>query len=153
MATLLLRFPGGRYHATPWGHHVNEGLVEWPPSPWRLLRALIACGYATQGWGQVPPAGKRLIESLAGTLPRYRLPPASVSHTRHFMPIGVLAKGREKTTLVFDTWADVGKGTLAVRWDCSLDEEARSLFAVLAAHLGYLGRSEKLGRGRGARGR
>ena len=28
MPTLRLQFPGGRYHATPWGHHVNEGLVE-----------------------------------------------------------------------------------------------------------------------------
>lgn len=142
MPTLLLCFPGGRYHATPWGFHVNEGFVEWPPSPWRLLRALIACGYATQGWTVVPPAGKRLIEALADTLPRYRLPAASVSHSRHFMPIGVLEKGREKTTLVFDTWADVGHGALAVRWDCSVDDEARALFGALAAHLGYLGRSE-----------
>ncbi len=142
MPTLLLRFPGGRYHATPWGHHVNEGMVEWPPSPWRLLRALIACGYATQGWTEVPPAGRTLIESLAETLPRYRLPPASLAHSRHFMPIGVLEKGREKTTLVFDAWADVGDGALAVRWDCGLDDGARSLFGVLAAHLGYLGRRE-----------
>jgi CRISPR-associated protein Csb2 len=58
------------------------------------------------------------------------------------MPIGVLDKGREKTSLVFDTWADVGDEALAVRWACSLDDEARSLFGVLAAHLGYLGRSE-----------
>ena len=142
MPTLLIRFPAGRYHATPWGHHVNEGLVEWPPSPWRLLRALIACGYATQGWTGIPPAAKRLIESFATTLPRYRLPAASVAHTRHFMPIGVLDKGREKTTLVFDAWADVGAGSMAIRWDCSLDDEALSLFRVLADHLGYLGRSE-----------
>lgn len=27
------RFPARRYHATPWGNHVNEGLIEWPPSP------------------------------------------------------------------------------------------------------------------------
>lgn len=142
MPTLLLRFPAGRYHATPWGHHVNEGLVEWPPSPWRLLRALIACGYSTQGWNEVPPAGKRLIETLAEKLPRYRLPHASVAHSRHFMPLGVFDKGREKTTLVFDAWADVGNGALAVRWDGSLDDEARVLFAELARHLGYLGRSE-----------
>ena len=142
MPTLLLRFPGGRYHATPWGFHVNEGLIEWPPSPWRLLRALIACGYATQGWIEVPPAGRRLIEALAEALPRYRLPEASVSHSRHFMPIAVLDKGREKTTLVFDTWADIGDGVLAVRWDCRIDSEACSLFGVLAANLGYLGRSE-----------
>src|SRR3984893_16198064 len=98
---LKLTFPAGRYHATPWGHHVNEGLVEWPPSPWRLLRALIACGYGTQGWGEMPPAAERLIESLAEKLPHYRLPSASVAHSRHFMPLGVLDKGREKTTLVF----------------------------------------------------
>ncbi len=41
MIVLELRFPAGRFHATPWGRHVNEGAVEWPPSPWRLMRALI----------------------------------------------------------------------------------------------------------------
>ncbi len=142
MPTLLLKFPGGRYHATPWGHHVNEGLVEWPPSPWRLLRALIACGYATQGWEVVPPVGRRLLEALAGTLPRYRLPEAAVAHTRHFMPTGAIDKGREKTTLVFDAWAQVGGGALAVYWDCELDDEALALLRTLASHLGYLGRSE-----------
>jgi CRISPR-associated protein Csb2 len=142
MPTLILRFPGGRYHATPHGHHVNEGLVEWPPSPWRLLRGLIACGYSSQGWSEVPPVGRRLIENLASRLPRYRLPPASVAHSRHYMPILEMAKGREKTTLVFDTWAYVGDGALAVRWDCTLDDAAARLFEVLARNLGYLGRSE-----------
>ncbi len=142
MPTLLLRLPGGRYHATPWGYHVNEGLVEWPPSPWRLLRAFIACGYAKLGWDTVPPPARRLIEVLARTLPHYRLPRATVAHSRHYMPLGVLDKGREKTTLVFDTWADVGNGALAIRWPCVLDDEARPLFDRLATHLGYLGRSE-----------
>lgn len=142
MPTLVLRFPGGRYHATPWGHHVNEGLVEWPPSPWRLLRALIACGYAKLGWADVPPPGRRLIEALAGVLPRYRLPRAVIAHSRHYMPTGVFEKSREKTTLVFDTWADVGDGAVAVRWECALDHEADELLGRLATHLGYLGRSE-----------
>ncbi len=142
MPTLLLRFPAGRYHATPSGHHVNEGLVEWPPSPWRLLRALIACGYATQHWSEVPPAARRLVEALAGNLPRYVLPEASVAHSRHYMPTGALEKGRERTTLVFDTWANVGEGAVAVKWECSLDEQASALLGRLAAHLGYLGRSE-----------
>lgn len=142
MPTLLARFPGNRYHATPWGHHVNEGLVEWPPGPWRLLRALIATGYATQHWGEAPPAGRRLIETLASTLPHYVLPWSSVAHTRHYMPTGVLEKGNERKTLVFDTWADVGDEPLAVRWDCTLDAEAQALFNRLVAHVAYLGRSE-----------
>ncbi len=142
MPTISLRFPGGRYHATPWGHHVNEGQIEWPPSPWRLLRALIATGYATQGWNEIPQVGRSLFDSLAGVLPRYELPSASSAHSRHYMPIGKLDKNMEKTTLVFDTWANVGDGELKVRWDCELKAEERELFQVLVEHLGYVGRSE-----------
>jgi CRISPR-associated protein Csb2 len=137
-----LRFPGGRYHATPWGHHVNEGHIEWPPSPWRLLRALVACGFATQHWHEIPPVAWRLIETLAGTLPLYRLPVASAAHSRHFMPIGTLEKGREKTTLVFDTWASVGEEPLTIHWACNLAEDETQQLRELAERLGYLGRSE-----------
>ncbi|MBS0261282.1 MAG: type I-U CRISPR-associated protein Cas5/Cas6 [Planctomycetes bacterium] len=142
MPTLKLRFPGGRYHATPWGHHVNEGLIEWPPSPWRLLRALIACGFSSQGWAQIPPVAEQLINKLSGVLPSYQLPKASAAHTRHFMPVGVLAKGREQTTLVFDTWANVGDGELRVNWPCELSDEEAALLGQVADALGYLGRSE-----------
>ena len=142
MPTILLRFPAGRYHATPWGHHVNEGQIEWPPCPWRLLRALIATGYSTQGWTEVPRAGRRLIESLASVLPTFRLPQVSAAHSRHYMPIGALAKGVEKTTLVFDTWANVSDDELAIRWSCDLDDETAVLLKTLVESLGYLGRSE-----------
>ena len=142
MPTLKLRFPGGRYHATPWGHHVNEGLIEWPPSPWRLLRALIACGFSSQHWTEIPPVARQLIDKLAGVLPAYRLPDASAAHSRHFMPVGVLAKGREQTTLVFDTWADIGDGEMFIHWPCELTGEEAALLGRLASALGYLGRSE-----------
>ncbi len=142
MPTLRLRFPGGRYHATPWGHHVNEGQIEWPPSPWRLLRALIACGFTTQGWSEVPPTARQLIEKLAGTLPSYRLPAASAAHSRHFMPVGSLDKGRERTTLVFDTWANVGSDAVEIHWDCELADDELVVLGQLAECLSYLGRSE-----------
>lgn len=142
MLTLRLRFPAGRYHATPYGHHVNEGIVEWPPSPWRLVRALVARGYATLGWLEVPEAARRLVSVLSSTLPRYRLPQATLAHSRHYMPLGSLKKGREETTLVFDAWADVGDGEVLIGWDIDLDSEAHSLLAELASTLDYLGRSE-----------
>jgi CRISPR-associated protein Csb2 len=140
--TLRLRFPGGRYHATPWGHHVNEGLVEWPPSPWRLLRALVSRGFASQGWLEIPPDARRMVIKLADVLPEYHLPTASAGHSRHFMPIGRLKAGREETTLVFDTWANVGDGVLLVRWPCELDGEETGLLRRLARAITYLGRSE-----------
>lgn len=142
MPTMKLRFPGGRYHATPGGHHVNEGQIEWPPSPWRIVRALIACGYGTQHWTEIPPIARRLVESLSEELPVYHLPAAALGHSRHYMPIARFKHGREDTTLVLDAFADVGDGELWVRWPAKLDEEAARLLAVLVAHLGYLGRSE-----------
>lgn len=151
MPTLILRFPGRRYHATPWGHHVNEGLIEWPPSPWRILRALLSTGYTALGWAggttlpmqSAPPEGANcLIEKLASVLPCYRLPRAAGAHTRHYMPLGTIEKGRERTTLVFDTWAQVDEGELAVIWDVELTPAELALLSDLALNLGYLGRSE-----------
>ncbi|MDD3449799.1 MAG: type I-U CRISPR-associated protein Csb2, partial [Gammaproteobacteria bacterium] len=137
MPTLILRFPAGRYHATPWGHHVNEGLIEWPPSPWRLLRGLLATGYATLRW---PPEGppteaRRLFEALASVLPTYHLPPAVGTHSRHYMPMARFKNGREETTLVFDTWARI-TGPLAVTWDVALDRRECELLARLAERMG-----------------
>lgn len=45
MATVILqqRFPLGRFHANPWkAFPFDDPNGEWPPSPWRLIRALIA---------------------------------------------------------------------------------------------------------------
>src|SRR4051812_9511251 len=40
--TISVRFLTGRAHLHPWQTHHSEGRVEWPPSSWRLLRALVA---------------------------------------------------------------------------------------------------------------
>ncbi|MBL8340324.1 MAG: type I-U CRISPR-associated protein Cas5/Cas6 [Rubrivivax sp.] len=144
MPALLLRFPGRRYHATPWGHHVNEGLIEWPPSPWRLLRALLATGYAKRHWPAdgPPPAARRLVDKLAAVAPQYRLPRAVGTHSRHYMPLARFKNGREETTLVFDTWAQVDDGEIAVHWDVTLDAQEHAELEQLASGLDYVGRSE-----------
>lgn len=141
MPTLSIRFIGGHYHATPWGRAQNEGAVEWPPSPWRVLRALLATGYAKlPDWqsGVIPDTAKSLVEKLAFVSPVYRLPEATGAHTRHYMP----TKG--STTLVIDARAVTGTDhePLLVRWDVTLDAEETALLAALAERLGYLGRAE-----------
>lgn len=143
MIALTLTFPARRYHATPWGHHVNEGLVEWPPSPWRLLRALLSVGYTALGWRQVPQTARALILRLCDVLPTYRVPAAIATHSRHYMPVGEFRDdGLEETTLVFDAWARIEHGALCVIWDVDLPREERDLLAELARCLGYLGRAE-----------
>lgn len=140
MTSVLFRFPAGSYHATPWGHHVNEGLVEWPPSPWRILRALLATGFAKLGWTEVPAEGRELIERLASVLPVYRLPTGVAAHTRHYMP---LRSG--KTTLVIDAFVRVAPGAaLGVTWPIALPSGSITLLGELAARMGYLGRAESI---------
>lgn len=51
--SISIRFLTGRAHLHPWNTHHSEGQVEWPPSPWRLLRALVAVagrGLTTLPW-------------------------------------------------------------------------------------------------------
>lgn len=73
-------------------------------------------------------------------MPQYQLPPGSLAHSRHYLP--VVEGSKETTTLVFDTWADVGSGSLLVHWPCQITEAETELLANLASSLGYLGRSE-----------
>lgn len=40
--TISVRFITGRAHLHHWQAHHSDGKVDWPPSPWRLLRALVA---------------------------------------------------------------------------------------------------------------
>jgi len=141
MIAISIKFLAGRYHATPWGRHVNEGAVEWPPSPWRILRALVATWKRTLPdlpQDQVEPILRVLCESR----PRFILPPASTGHTRHYMPW--FKKGPDDRTLVFDTFVAVSPdATLLARWpDASLDEPQRQTLARILANLNTLGRSE-----------
>ena len=52
--TISIRFLTGRAHLHHWQAHHSDGKVEWPPSPWRLLRALVAV--AGRGLTTLPPA-------------------------------------------------------------------------------------------------
>lgn len=142
MLALEFRFLAGRYHGNPWGRHINEGDVDWPPEPWRLLRALIAIWHH-----KVKITGKHkkatlsdLIETLAGVAPEFHLPAASQSHTRHYMPQGIAGK----TSLVHDAFVAVHPDTpLYVGWpEIDLSEEQAQLLDDLLGVMGFFGRSE-----------
>lgn len=146
MATIAIFFTNGRYHATPWYRHVNEGAVEWPPSPWRLLRALIAVGFNKRGWpgaaNLIPPDARRMLERLASVQPSYKLPSGGVAHTRHYMPI--VEGSNANTTKVLDTFLRFSNAEepLLVHWAVDLDAPEAKELESLAEGLAYLGRAE-----------
>ena len=140
MLGFIFTFPANRYHATLWGHHVNEARIAWPPEPWRILRALIA-SYRRKGdhekWKESDL--DKLISALAENLPLYKLPKVFIpSHTLHYMPQG------NKKSLIFDAFLQFPHGEeLVVAWPgLKLESDLFNLAAHLAEGIGYLGRAE-----------
>jgi len=143
MLAIGFRFTGGRYHATPWGRHVNEADVEWPPSPWRIVRALIAVWHRKVDKVAYPVTKlEELLTQLAETCPAYHLCAAAHSHVRHYMPVREGAK--DKNALIFDAFASVAsKDELVCVWDdVTLDRTSQQLLDELLTGLAYLGRAE-----------
>ena len=141
MTVLELRFPAGRYHATPWGRHVNEGAIEWPPAPWRIVRSLIATWYLKAR--EIPEETVRSLVNALSQPPSFSLPRASTSHTRHYLPFN---EGKnKKTTKVFDTFIQLPEdGAILVAWDAMLRPAELDALRVLANRIGYFGRAESL---------
>ncbi|WP_020476148.1 type I-G CRISPR-associated protein Csb2 [Zavarzinella formosa] len=135
-----LKFPGGRFHATPWGHHVNEALPEWPPSPWRLLRALVAV------WKRKLPhltadVVERVLAELANSLPSFHLPRASLGHTRHYMPLN--STDESKRTKVFDAFISLSRASeVVLHWPDANLADGGEMLALLLSQLGNFGRAE-----------
>lgn len=145
MVAIEITFTRGKYHATPWDRHVNEGAVEWPPSPWRLLRCLIAL------WKRkFPDIEEAMIRSLVAklsALPVYNLPKVQKGHTRHYMPKYKSAIDGKKD-LIFDTFHVIDKeqGTLIAWPDVTLEGGEKQSLTRLLNGLGYLGRAESWAR-------
>jgi CRISPR-associated protein Csb2 len=140
MLAIAIKFFSGAYHATPWGRHVNEGVPEWPLSPWRLLRALIAT------WKRSFPdlseeRVRQLVKMLSSSPPSFWLPPATLGHTRHFMPW--FKKSMDDKTMVFDTFVVVPREEpVLFMWDVDLKSEDVALLTDLLDRLSYFGRRE-----------
>lgn len=141
MIAIKITFPAGRWHATAWGTHVNEGVPEWPPCPWRLVRALLAAWFWKDRRDEI--VLRSLLEKLAAVAPDYLLPEAAAAHTRHYMPV---VEGKKETkTKIFDTFVHVSEGqALWIRWNVELGTDEQALLARLLSSFSYLGRAESL---------
>ncbi len=147
MIGLALRFELGRYHANPWGEHVNEGAVEWPPSPWRILRGLYSVSRThTDLYGQQETADRALVQLLAAPPPDYTLPPSIEAHTRHFMPSRAWSPAKPgRTDLIVDGFRAVApEDEVVVWWQADLLDDERSALTAVVTRLSHLGRSESV---------
>lgn len=141
MITIRLEFAASRFHATPWGRHVNEGVAEWPPSPYRLLRALYdtwqrKCSHLSEG------DVEDLLKALANQEPHFALPSAIASHTRSYLSSN--SEDPADKNLVFDAFLAFQPGAACfLTWpDLTLTSKQQRILEELLGNLNYLGRSE-----------
>lgn len=141
MIAIQIRFLSGRFHANPWQKAHNEGAPEWPPAPWRILRALVNAAFSE---GIDVDRVEPLLEKLRAP-PRYRVPPARDAHTRHYMPDS--SDANHKRTKVFDAFVAIDGGAkdpraVLIGWPGSLSLEEQTLLRRLCSRIGYIGRAE-----------
>ena len=137
MIAISLKFLAGRFHATPWGHHVNEGVVEWPPSPWRLLRSLVAVFHRARPAGVTEAQLENIVTRLSKELPVFSLPPATTAHTRHYDQDNGGVK-------FFDTFVAVAQTEQVLCYwrETELNADDTAALSALLTALNTLGRSE-----------
>ena len=135
--TLEFKFLAGQYHATKWGHNVNEGIIDWPPSPWRIMRAIIS------SWkiyledienSEMEP----ILSEMCRSKISFKLPNAIQSHTRHYMPI----KGESEK--IIDSFMIINKDEcLYAHWHAlNLEKGQKETLEKIVNKIKYLGRAE-----------
>jgi len=159
--TLRLVFPWGRYYAHPWGQNparITE--AEWPPSPWRLLRAIAAAWFQANP-GREPSAELlQTLDILGRELPTFVLPKVSFSRSIHYQPNYAVGAGTDSDKKKFKNVAQykrvrhenhfvaVGDDVI-VRWrldgvDEVTQEAIHSLVSSVAGRITYFGRAESV---------
>lgn len=141
----------GRYHAHAWGEaHFGMAGPEWPPSPWRLLRALAASWFNASGRDCTESKRNQLLETLARCgSPTIWIPRVSFQEIPYYQPI-VGEKGA-KRVLHFDHFAvfaatDGEDATFYFEFPCELTFEQRDLLRTLLRRITYFGRAESRAR-------
>jgi CRISPR-associated protein Csb2 len=165
MMRIVLRqeFPLGRFHATPWRvNPFDDPHGEWPPSPWRLIRAITARWYQ---WARESKSGpgtaelERLQTALCQSTYAFHLPPDARRGTplRQYQPTEFGWRPAEKkkagtrsygTSLVQDNYWTLSSET-PVWWFIDGEAWTPELFVALEqclARLTYFGRAETLAR-------
>jgi CRISPR-associated protein Csb2 len=165
---IILRqtFPLGRFHATPWKvSPYDDPHGEWPPSPWRLLRALLARSfqYRREGGDASDAQQAALAGAFASSTIEWHLPPASWRGPglRQYQPAEFQwnpAAAKEpgmkgyKTTKVMDAFwltdrSDDSESEGALWWFLdgpAWTDETLALLDSCAARLTYFGRAESI---------
>ncbi len=135
-----------QYQANNWHHAHCEGLVDWPPAPWRILRAIVAGSYNVDLPSQYQETLKGLLYQMAQAKPEYYLP--KVTYIQHRSPRPQLKLGKlpqikpGKTLYAAGYLVDANDTTIYIRYPFELSETQDLMLRLIFNGLTYLGRKE-----------
>ena len=152
------QFPGGRFNATRWNQNPFEDRHgEWPPSPWRLLRALAARWFQYSRETGDEDATKRddLLRLLASEVPSFIVPTSTwrsnpTPRQYHKTEVAWTDAGakaaavrKPKLTLTVDHFRAVAPSDSVIwRWPTlQLTGEQHTLLTALLIRIFYFGRA------------
>lgn len=151
MLSLRLTFPWGRYYAHPWGLNPSRlREAEWPPSPWRLLRALAAGWFRANSGQESTRELLTLLESLGRELPEIAAGPVAFSQTVHWQPNFGAADKDDRAAATYkrtrhENHFAATESPVFFYWkDLALDKQQCSLLNDILPHVSYFGRAESL---------
>jgi CRISPR-associated protein Csb2 len=151
MTAIQIAFPWGRYYAHPWGlNPVRLREAEWPPSPWRLLRALASSWFRANPGVALSEDAVALIESLGRALPEIWIGKAAFGQTVHYQPNYGAADAAEKQAARYankrhENHFVAVHGPVIFRWSgITLSQKLEMLLGRLLADISYFGRSESI---------
>lgn len=158
-------FPLGRFHATPWrANPFDDPYGEWPPSPWRLVRAVVSRWYQWEREGSLSLGANELdalVVALCTSNYQFHLPASARvgSRLRQYFPaeFGWNPKEKRKSglrsyarSLAQDNfWCVPSTSDAAIWWFIDGDRWTGSLMTALdrcVERISYFGRAETLTR-------
>lgn len=155
---LKQKFLLGRFHATRWNQGAfGDPYGEWPPSPWRLLRALSFrwFQFSRETGDNDRKRLEKLLNNLSQTPPEFYLPKLSWigPAIKQYLPTEVVwtdatakaaAFKKTKTTLNEDHYRMISPET-EIYWAWpNLEEVDLELLDALVSRILYFGRAESL---------
>ena len=147
MLQIKIQFHTNQYQACAWGNLHAEGVIDWPPAPWRILRAIVAGAYNTHLPEKHRPTLKGLLHKLAAALPSYTLPPTTYTQHRSPRPQMNLKTAKVKpgkTLYSAGLLMSSAQNHLFVHWPVTLLETEELVLSLCLSGLTYFGRKESV---------
>ncbi|MBD1864246.1 MULTISPECIES: type I-U CRISPR-associated protein Csb2 [Trichocoleus] len=147
MIHIEIQFHTNQYQACAWGNHHSEGVIDWPPAPWRILRAIVAGAYNVKLADKHQLTLKGILHKLASVLPSYTLP--SVTYIQHRSPrpqvdLKTAQTGPGKTLYSAGLLMSSAQNVLHVHWSATLSEAEELVLSLCLSGVTYFGRKESV---------